>query len=250
MTATSMDAAKYGDDLAYIHDQGYSSDAVCAARCLVALLRKRALRNGTLLDLGCGSGHSTEFLATSGYEVLGLDVSPAMIRLAKRRVPTAAFRVRAFSSNSLRPCVGILAAGEVFNYLTSPPALRRLFKRAFELLAPGGLLLCDLRCAPRAGAPRTWVNSRTGTDWAVLAATCVDRRGLHLVRTITSLRLVQGRWRRRQAIHRQRLYPVADVERWLSAVGFQVQVRRGYGERHRLVDGSVIIARKSPGIST
>jgi SAM-dependent methyltransferase len=39
-----------------------------------------------VLDAGCGSGRYCEWLLDSGAEVVGLDVSPAMIRQARRRV--------------------------------------------------------------------------------------------------------------------------------------------------------------------
>ena len=42
-----------------------------------------------LLDLGCGSGWTSEIFARSGYDVLGLDVAPDMIQLARRRMTAA-----------------------------------------------------------------------------------------------------------------------------------------------------------------
>ncbi len=38
-----------------------------------------------VLDLGCGSGWTSEIIARCGYNVTGLDVSPDMIELARRR---------------------------------------------------------------------------------------------------------------------------------------------------------------------
>jgi 2-polyprenyl-3-methyl-5-hydroxy-6-metoxy-1,4-benzoquinol methylase len=86
----------YREDLAYIHDQGYSADAGRAATMIVQALRARHLRHGRLLDLGCGSGHSTAVFIQAGYDVLGMDISRAMIHLAKGRVPEGRFRVGSF----------------------------------------------------------------------------------------------------------------------------------------------------------
>jgi cyclopropane fatty-acyl-phospholipid synthase-like methyltransferase len=47
-----------------------------------------------VLDLGCGSGLPVAgFLAKRGFEVLGLDISPRQVGLARRKVPAARFEV-------------------------------------------------------------------------------------------------------------------------------------------------------------
>ena len=43
--------------------------------------------------LGCGPGHVTRYLADRGAEVLGIDLSPAMIDVARVRFPGLDFRV-------------------------------------------------------------------------------------------------------------------------------------------------------------
>ena len=40
-----------------------------------------------VLDLCCGTGLMTAELAERGYEMVGLDASPAMLDLARRRLP-------------------------------------------------------------------------------------------------------------------------------------------------------------------
>ena len=46
-----------------------------------------------VLDLGCGSGIQSKQLFHAGLEVVGFDLSPEMIRQAKKRVPGAKFIV-------------------------------------------------------------------------------------------------------------------------------------------------------------
>src|SRR5258706_9195569 len=47
------------------------------------------VRGKVVLDLGCGSGESTVPLAKRGARVIGMDISPDLIELAKRRVQIA-----------------------------------------------------------------------------------------------------------------------------------------------------------------
>jgi cyclopropane fatty-acyl-phospholipid synthase-like methyltransferase len=47
-----------------------------------------------VLDLGCGGGiPAARFLVDRGFDVIGLDISPAQIELARRNVPQARFEV-------------------------------------------------------------------------------------------------------------------------------------------------------------
>ena len=46
----------YDRDLAYIHDTGFTSFARNAAPGLLRLLRRNRVRDGLVVDVGCGSG--------------------------------------------------------------------------------------------------------------------------------------------------------------------------------------------------
>ena len=71
------------------------------------LLAQAALPSGAkILDLGCGRGFSTAFLAASGYRALGVDSSEPLLREAAARFPHCAFR---------RADAGQLTAEEAFD---------------------------------------------------------------------------------------------------------------------------------------
>src|SRR5262245_49451126 len=107
----------YRDDLAYIHDAGFGGIARAAGPVLIDALRRRGLERELVIDLGCGSGILAQAVADAGYDVLGIDLSPAMIALARERVPGGTFRVASLRSAELPRCIAVAAVGEVFNYL-------------------------------------------------------------------------------------------------------------------------------------
>ena len=75
----------YKKDLAYIHDVGFSDFALKSAPGIIKILQENNIRSGLIVDLGCGSGLSAQEFIKANYQVLGIDISPAMIEIAKKR---------------------------------------------------------------------------------------------------------------------------------------------------------------------
>jgi len=50
---------------------------------LVELVDNKKIRPGKALDLGCGAGNYAIYLAAHGFDVTGIDISPAAIKLAQ-----------------------------------------------------------------------------------------------------------------------------------------------------------------------
>jgi SAM-dependent methyltransferase len=82
-----------------------------------------------VLDAGCGAGRTSAWLVEQGAEVVGIDASPEMLRLARERVPVASFTLAdlaeplAFEDGSF----DVAVAGLVMHYLRDwAPTLREL----------------------------------------------------------------------------------------------------------------------------
>ena len=221
----------YLQDLAYIHDAGFREYALGAAPGLQQILVNYGIAQGLIVDLGCGSGRWAAVLSRTGYDVLGIDQSPAMIRLARKLAPRARFQVASLWSVQLPPCAAVTSIGECLNYCFDPRAGRRallgLFKRVYRSLEPGGILLCDF------AGPDRWPRGKpqhisAGRNWALMASTTA--LGRHsIVRHIVTYRLVGKEYRRREEVHRLRLFRSAEICDRLRQSGFRVRALKGYG---------------------
>jgi SAM-dependent methyltransferase len=179
-----------------------------------------------VLDLGCGGGPLSQRLNERGFSTWGLDLSAALIALARERLPGAEFQCGSILDAHLPQAVGAAAVGEVLNYATAqdPAALGGVFARVFAALTPGGVFLFDVAGPSRVGAGRSFTE---GAKWAVgLVAT---ESGDQLLRRISTFREVDdGVWRRSDEQHRLRLWPAASVVQRLRATGFRVEELPGY----------------------
>lgn len=69
-----------------------------------------ALTPGVALDLGCGTGRHAAYLAEHGWQVIGVDVSPAAIKVARRRSDRVRWQVADLQGPWLQGIGGSLAA--------------------------------------------------------------------------------------------------------------------------------------------
>jgi SAM-dependent methyltransferase len=95
---------------------------------------------GLVTDLGCGPGHITKYLHDQGASVLGIDLSPKMIRWATHLNPTLSFRVGDMRSVDLPD--GALAGVSFYSIVHFEPAELPAVTIEFRrLLSPDGVML-------------------------------------------------------------------------------------------------------------
>jgi SAM-dependent methyltransferase len=241
----------YADDLALVHHEGFGDYARRAAPEIARLLERRFRRSVSrserplVVEIGCGGGTLAAFLTGRGFRVLGIDQSPAMIRLARKNAPGATFRVGTLASTPIPRCHAIVAIGEVVNYLAGRAVraesarheaqLSRFFRQAARALAPGGFLLFDFMEA--AGGRTYQSRCKSGDGWTIVASARVQ--GRVLTRDLTTFRRVGRLYRRSRERHHVRLLRQAELAAALRQAGFAVRMRRSIG-RVKLIRGDAV----------
>jgi SAM-dependent methyltransferase len=213
---------------------------------LINLFKREGLQGQVVVDLGCGGGIGAQQLEVAGFRAVGVDISPAMIALAKERAPQVQFHTASFLDFDLPACGAITALGEVlcyqFDHSANRRSLGRLFRRAYAALVPGGLFIFDIaEVGLDRGRLPTW---QASDDWACLVRFEYDERRKHLVRHITTFRQLGPLYRRSDETHRVQLYERGDIAGLLREAGFRVRTTRRFGEYTLLPKRLAFIARK------
>jgi ubiquinone/menaquinone biosynthesis C-methylase UbiE len=112
-------------------------------RCLIELVAdvEEATGTGMVADLGCGPGHVAAYLAAQGVATTGIDISPAMVEVGRRRYPDVTFRVG--SLLALPAVDGEMAAAIAFYSIIHlvPDDRSTAYREMARVIRPGGWLL-------------------------------------------------------------------------------------------------------------
>lgn len=147
--------------------------------------------SGPVLDVGCGPGQVTAYLAERGLDVSGVDLSPAMIDNARRLHPQCRFSVSSATDLELADgsLGGVLGWWSLFNLPREVlPQVLGLFARA---LKPGGHFLTATHVG-EGDVVRTEAYGRQGVRWTTHKwrpeefVAVIERAGL---RPVAELRL-------------------------------------------------------------
>lgn len=251
--STCEDISPAYSEFAHIYDWVmHDVDYEMWAAYVTGLIQAEGVRGKDLLDLACGTGNVSLAMARRGYRVTGLDISPQMLDVARKKtqdlVPPQEMRsdrsalpvpvdyihgdMRAFDLG--RQFHVITCLYDSINYLRSQEDLAQAFTCARDHLKRGGVFVFDVntecQLARSHNKPATmfekgdqiilfwqdrWV-PRTKT-WQVRLSGFVKEGELY---------------RRFQEIHEERAYSPAEVQACLDKAGFgRVTVYEAYARQ-------------------
>lgn len=115
---------------------------------LTGLLTEYGVRDGIVLELGCGTGRMTRLLAGDGYDMIGIDNSEEMLQIAgeagteKEGILYLLQDMREFELyGTVRAVVSIC---DSMNYILEEEELLTVFRLVNNYLDPGGVFIFDM----------------------------------------------------------------------------------------------------------
>jgi SAM-dependent methyltransferase len=111
---------------------------------LAFIARHLAGRPGTVLDLGCGPGHITDYLRSLGVNATGIDMVPEFIAHAQAAHPSGSYQLGSIENLAVanHSIAGILAWYSLIHL--SPQDLDGVLAEFRRVMAPAGTLVLGL----------------------------------------------------------------------------------------------------------
>lgn len=164
---------------------------------------------GPVVEVGCGPGHVTAYLAGAGADATGMDLSPGMVAEARRRFPDGSYEVgdlRRLMRPTAAPGWSAVLAWYSLIHL-APAELPGAVESLARPLAPGGWLVLALHAGSDVRHHDEWFDQQVDLDF-------VFHEQDEIVRLVTAAGLAEVEWYRRGPIDSrgeatQRLYVLA-----------------------------------------
>lgn len=211
------------DDFAWFYDRYWNEDFHSAAfPILERIWLPRIPERARILDVCCGTGYLAGLLSARGFRVSGFDASREMIAFARRNVPQAHFEVgEAARLRMPGPFDGAVSTFDSLNHLLEMADLKAAFANVASSLIPGGVFAFDMLLEEA-------YQSHWGESFALvrddhvltITGSTFDFRTRLAACTITMFRLMEGQWRRSDAVILERCYTGGQISDALEGAGF------------------------------
>jgi uncharacterized protein YceH (UPF0502 family)/protein-L-isoaspartate O-methyltransferase len=164
---------------------------------------------GPVVEVGCGPGHTTAYLAAAGAEATGIDLTPEMIEQARERFPGGRYEVgdlrRLMRPTTAEGWSAVLAWYSLIHL--APSELPEAIASLVRPLAPGGWLVLGMHCGSDVRNNPTWFEREIDLDF-------VFNEPAEVVALVEQAGLTEIEWYRRGPIRArgettERLYVVA-----------------------------------------
>jgi SAM-dependent methyltransferase len=213
---------------AHVYDLLYGSlkDYESEAAQLHELIQAKSPGAQSLLDVACGTGAHLAHLR-QWYEIVGLDIDPAMLEHARRRLADTRLveaDMRTFQLDTTFDAVTCLFSA--VGYLRSTEDLHGAVATMAAHLSPGGVLIIDGWVRPEAWRGESSVHLDTAEDGStkVVRMAVATRRGRTTVLDMHHLISIDGKVEYVVDHHELTLFESSEYSGALHDAGLDVEV--------------------------
>jgi len=212
----------YGEFSQYYDLLGWSAFARNCAVRLQAFIKIRGKTPKNILDLACGTGELEKALGKMGISFTGVDLSPGMIREARRKYPRGRFMVGDAATVRLEQKFDmVLLLFDSTNHMKSLSHLSRVFGTAKRHMNHGGFFIFDFLTATGLEEWEQLDIRRTGKFTLLWYGHYYPEKMLADIFIEAFVKTAAGNYRRIFQKIVEKTYPVGDIISALNKSGFK-----------------------------
>lgn len=189
------------------------------------LLAENGVRDGLVLELGCGTGNITERLAAAGYDMIGADNSPDMLEIAMEKRELSGHNIlylmQDMRSFELYGTVrAVISLCDSINYLLKEEELLAVFRLVNMYLDPGGIFIFDLNTCCKYEKLGTATIAENREEASFIWDNYYDEETqINEYDLALFIEGEDGRYDKFEEIHEQRAYPLRQIRQLIEESG-------------------------------
>ncbi len=199
------------------------------SKYLTEILGEYGIRDGLVLDLGCGTGTITELLAGAGYDMIGVDNSEEMLSEAMEKRDESGHEIlyllQGMEEFELYGTVrAVVSVCDSLNYLTEEEDLLTTFRLVNNYLDPGGLFVFDMNTVYKYETmlgDQTIAENRDEGSF-IWENEYDPETGINIYALTLFLPREDGFFEKTEEVHYQKAYSMEKVTELLKEAGMEV----------------------------
>lgn len=166
-----------------------------------------------IMELACGTGILSERFSQAGYEVTGVDLSPEMLELAKERLPEGDFQQGDMRKLTLLDEFdAVTCYSDSLCYLADMDEVKQTFAGVRRSLKEHGIFIFDVHSTYKTDVEFPgFAYHDNAEDFAFVWDTYAGELPHSVAHELTFfVKESDGRFLRKDEVHEERTYPIAD----------------------------------------
>lgn len=193
------------------------------------LFAEEGVKDGILLDLGCGTGSVTELLAESGFDMIGIDNSEEMLEIAMEKREESGhdilYLLQDMREFELYGTVkGVVSICDSMNYILDDEDLLDVFKLVHNYLDNEGIFIFDMNTMYKYEqilADNTFAEDREESSF-IWENYYDEEEEINQYDLSLFVQEKDGRYRKYEETHLQRAYEQQCVEELIKESGLEL----------------------------
>ena len=196
---------------------------------LTGLMREYGVRDGLVLDLGCGTGNMTELLAKAGYDMIGADNAEEMLEIAMEKRDKSGhdilYLLQDMQEFELYGTVrAVVSVCDSLNYITEEEELQHVFALVNNYLDPHGIFLFDMNTVYKyqtmIGDATIAENREEGSF--IWENSYDEESGINTYELALFIPREDGLYEKTEEVHYQRAYPLEKIKELIQNAGMEL----------------------------
>ncbi len=202
----------------------------------ITLLHQYGMQDGTLVEIGCGTGTGTMLFTKAGYDMIGIDISQEMLEIAESKKETEDIVYVLQDATELElpfPVPAMVSIGDSMNYITDYGDFMQVLKKVRQFLEPDGIFVFDLKTRKYFSDIGETTIAEDREECSFIWENYFDEEtNINEYYLSVFVRGEDGRYDKYEEEHFQRGYTLDEVKKAVEAAGLKMErIYEAFSER-------------------